>query len=228
MEYTANNNHIKDNLIKAIAPIILKNGLKATTMDYVASSLSISKRTLYEVFENKSIMLKEALDYINKKHLLLFTDIFESSGTVMEALFRVLKSTQAALKFTSVEFYRDMDTYYKDLRQSYDKLADERFNSLMKVIETGIEQNVFRKDVNYRITLRMFEVQMELLKRMEEFLPGDVTLPEAFDSVSISFLRSIASTKGMGILDEIQKMDIPEINPYMFDTQFHSENLGGI
>lgn len=50
----------------------------------------------------------------------------------------------------------------------------------------------------------MFRIQMESLKRMEEFLPQDVTLNEAFDTISISFLRSIASQEGAKILERIK------------------------
>ena len=46
---------------------------------------------------------------------------------------------------------------------------------------------------------------MESLKRMEEFLPKDVTLSEAFNTVSIAFLRSIATEQGLKVLEEIRK-----------------------
>lgn len=43
-----------DSLINGIMMILLQNGLKATTMDSIASALQISKRTLYEIFSSKT------------------------------------------------------------------------------------------------------------------------------------------------------------------------------
>lgn len=39
-------------LIEKISAILNEKGLKATTMDLVAQRLQMSKRTLYEIFEN--------------------------------------------------------------------------------------------------------------------------------------------------------------------------------
>lgn len=89
-------------------------------------------------------------------------------------------------------------------------MADTWQTNMLKSIEEGLKQGVFRTDVNYPIILRMFRIQMESLKRMEEFLPSDVTLSEAFDTVSMSFLRSIASQKGTVILEKVRKEDLEE------------------
>ena len=48
----------------------------------------------------------------------------------------------------------------------------------------------------------MLRIQMESLKRMEEFLPSSVTISEAYDTIITSFLRSIASEYGAKVLDE--------------------------
>ncbi len=79
---------------------------------------------------------------------------------------------------------------------------------MMYAINLGVEQGVFRQDVNYPITLRMMSIQMESLKRMEEFFPPDVKLQDALDTIIVGFLRSIASPKGMEILDDIRKKEI--------------------
>ncbi|MDE6335182.1 MAG: TetR/AcrR family transcriptional regulator, partial [Muribaculaceae bacterium] len=51
-----------DALIDAIGELLLKRGLKATTMDSIASALQISKRTLYEIFNSKNEMVLCALE----------------------------------------------------------------------------------------------------------------------------------------------------------------------
>ncbi|MDE6446771.1 MAG: TetR/AcrR family transcriptional regulator, partial [Muribaculaceae bacterium] len=49
-------------LLAAIYPIIREHGLKGATMDMVARRLGMSKRTLYEIFQNKSAMIIEVLE----------------------------------------------------------------------------------------------------------------------------------------------------------------------
>lgn len=123
----------------------------------------------------------------------------------MEGLFGTIIYHEGMMKGVSVSFYRDMDTYNKKLRSVYEEDSQCLRSDIIEMIEKGIEQGVFRKDVDYRIAIRMFGVQMESLKRMEEFLPPDVTAFEAYRSISIGFLRSIASPQGMDILDRLCK-----------------------
>ncbi len=190
-------------LIEAIFPIIMKNGMKGTTMDKVASSLSMSKRTLYEIFESKAEMLEAVIKYFHRQHLEELTKIFKSSDTMIEALFRILKQHQLTMQNINVEFLRDMDTYYCNLRNVYEQESRGWNHDLQHMIAKGIEQGVFLPDINYPVLLRMLRLQMESLKRMEEFFPPDISLFEAYDTICSSFIRSIASPKGIEILHKI-------------------------
>ena len=89
-----------------------------------------------------------------------------------------------------------------DLKKEYRCNRERRIGELENVLRLGIQQGVVDPNVNIRAYLALFEVQMESLKRMEEFFPADITLIDALDTVSHSFLRSIASRKGLDMLDE--------------------------
>ncbi len=195
-------------LLDAIFPIILKNGMKGTTMDKVAQTLAMSKRTLYEIFDSKEEMLKKVILYYHRNHIASITKIFEESTTVIEAFYHILKNHHKVMGQANPDFFRDMDSDYAKLRRVYDRHSDSWQDNLLRAIDKGVSQGVFSADLNYPILLKMFRIQMESLKRMEEFLPEDVTLPEAFDIVSMSFLRSIASQEGMTILENVRKEDL--------------------
>lgn len=192
-------------LKEAIFDILLQNGMKKTTMDMVASTLSMSKRTLYEIFDNKEQMIKVILEHSHKNHQAELNRIFTSSDTMMEAFFLVLKLHLKIMMRASSDFIMDMDSKYAKMRPHYDDQNNDWQRSVLEMIKIGIRQGVFSKDIKYPILVRMFNIQMESLKRMEEFLPKDVTLSEAFNTVSIAFLRSIATEQGLKVLEEIRK-----------------------
>lgn len=207
MQHPTDNTYIPESLIEAIFPILMKNGFKATTMDKIASSLSISKRTLYEIFGSKDNMLIILLRHYHEKNKKAIVRLFHSSNNVMESLYRTIIYHEEMMKQVSPQFFRDMDSYNKKFRSVYEKDSKCLHNDMMIMIRSGIDQGVFRKDVDYRIAIRMFSVQMESLKRMEELLPPDVTIFEAYRSISMGFLRSIASPKGMDILDKLSRSE---------------------
>ena len=58
---TANDNTYKEKLLEDISELFLKFGLRSTSMDDIANHLKISKKTLYQYFENKDNVVEEVM-----------------------------------------------------------------------------------------------------------------------------------------------------------------------
>lgn len=192
-------------LLRKIVPIIVEKGLKSTTMDTVASRLGMSKRTLYEIFETKDQLLRDAISQMEQDNHDFVKKTFASTENVMEALIEIFRYNRDRFEQVNVDFFRDMDRLYKNKREEYERYSRARQDSMMQLFETGVSQGMFRPDVDYRVQSRIMGIQMESLKRMEEFFPSDIKLIRVFDAIIVGFLRSIASEKGMRILDMLTK-----------------------
>lgn len=209
MEQLAISEEAYEALVKSIFPIILRKGMKATTMDSVAAQLSMSKRTLYEIFESKKGMLVAVISYFHRQFHNRAVEIFNEAGSVIEAIYRILQMHQQVMQQGHPDFFRDMDENYKSLRHIYDEEQKNWNNDIVTILRMGMKQGVFRKDVNYPVTIRLTRLQMESLKRMEEFFPSDITMAEAFDAISVGFLRTIATAEGIAILDRMRAEEPP-------------------
>lgn len=190
-------------LMEKILPIIVEKGLKSTTMDIVSSRLGMSKRTLYEIFGSKSRMIKEVLEANGRKNHEMVKEAFATSGNVMEAFIKIYRHTRDTLGKTNVNFFKDMDRLYRDERKTYDDIREGRYLEMMKIFEKGVSEGMFRADVDFLIQSRIMTIQMESLKRMEELFPPDIELQRVYDALIVGMLRSIASPKGMKILDRL-------------------------
>lgn len=197
-------NKDRKSLMNDIMQVIMENGIKATTMDNVAAMRSMSKRTLYEIFGSKEGMIKEVLEWQHHRNKERFDEIIQSAPNVMEAMLKVFIYQGQSISRASVAFLNDMDSFHNN-NQKLGKAAHiELLNrKAIQAIQLGIRQGVFHPDVNYKLTLLMTFVQMESLKRMEEFFPPNVTLKDAYDVIYTGLLRSIATPKGMEIIDSL-------------------------
>ncbi len=192
-----------DHLINSIGQLLFTQGLKATTMDSIAASLQISKRTLYEIFTSKNEMVLSALEASHERHSKALKEIFESSSNVMEGILKGFLYQRDEMRKVHVDFFRDMDSLFEDAREhasTHKKIMMEKFYT---IFNKGVRQGFFRKDVNFNLQYRLLDVQMESLKRMEEFFPPDISLIEAYDSICINFLRAVATPKGLDMLDKM-------------------------
>ena len=198
-------NHSSENgdLLIKISQIVADKGLKSTTMDMVAHELGMSKRTLYELFGSKSEMIRETFRVLTKRNKEIVAETFKNSKNVMEALIKVFCFNRDWLQKVNVSFFRDMDRLYKEERESYEDSRRARHEEMMEIYKLGVEQGMFRKDVDFNVQSRIMGIQMESLKRMEEIFPKDISLLRVYDALILGFLRSIASPEGMGVLDSM-------------------------
>lgn len=192
-------------LMEAIAPIILQNGIKAVTMDNVASRLGISKRTLYEIFENKNDMICCVIKHSREKHRQKFQQILEESDDFLEMLIRLLMQHREFISSISANFLSDMDTIYREMRPFYDSLEKDNIRDFIEILNHGIEEGIIRNDINLEVHIRMLHVQMESIKRVEEIFPPEFTALDVYDNIVFSFMRSMVTARHILHLDELLK-----------------------
>lgn len=190
-------------LLENIKQLMIEKGIKSLTMDSVAHSLGMSKRTLYKIFESKQQMIQEILCYQHRVHIKRCDEIFNASGNTMEALLKIFMLHRNFMAHITPAFFRDIDNALSEVKDAYRNAEDDRHKIFLGIFERGVKEGVFRPDVNYTITSKTYKVQLESLKRMEEVFPPGLTLLEVYDNIIIGMLRSIASPRGMEILDSL-------------------------
>ena len=114
--------------------------MKATTMDSVAAQLSMSKRTLYEIFESKKGMLVAVISYFHRQFHNRAVEIFNEAGSVIEAIYRILQMHQQVMQQGHPDFFRDMDENYKSLRHIYDEEQKNWNNDIVTILRMGMKQ----------------------------------------------------------------------------------------
>ncbi|MEJ5267983.1 MAG: TetR/AcrR family transcriptional regulator [Bacteroidales bacterium] len=59
---------LKQHILKEAGMMFSKYGIRSITMDYIASELGVSKRTLYEIFKDKDDLVYQAIIEGTKEH----------------------------------------------------------------------------------------------------------------------------------------------------------------
>lgn len=188
-------------LCHVVMDTVIEKGMKGTTMDLVAARLRISKRTLYEIFDNKLDMLTTAIDVLSKEHTGLLAQAVQDADNILEGVLRAFDLHRQFIAQLNVNFFKDMDRLYQKVRHEYDKKRNQRLKEINNLFISGIQAGYFRDDLNYHILYGTLELQMESLKRMEEIFPPDTSLVDIYHTITTTFLRGIVSAKGREILE---------------------------
>lgn len=202
-----NTNQISEQDLNRLLDFIYKElkakGLKGTTMDSIAASYRISKRTLYEIFESKDNMIEAAIGYWRKKTGEKYSEIFASTDNIMEIILKCFLYNRDIMGKTSLAFYRDFHDFVKKNSNQITCKNAVFQEHLRNILQRGIDEGFFRSDINLDVLPQMINMQLEALRRMEELFPEGMSLVEVYDSIIITFLRGISTPKGIETLDSL-------------------------
>lgn len=194
-------NELYTKILEFTLKVMIQNGLKATTMDSIASGLQMSKRTLYEIFGNKEELFKEVYVYYHRQMADNLTKIFTSSENIMEAIIKCLLYNRDMMSHLSINFMQDMHEFSSNTHLFPEERRRAHYQNLYDVLKKGVDEGYFRDDINLMVQCKMFILQMGALKRAEELFQEDISLLEIYDNIMIGFLRSISTYKGLEELD---------------------------
>jgi len=189
---------LRERIILAAVELFTTNGIKSITMDEIAASLGISKRTLYEVFPDKETLLEECILKSQKDGDIFVKGVIETSGNVLEVLLRCYQWSIERFHATNKKFFEDIKKYPKayQLMNNRNRSSEDTVN----FFKEGVKQGIFRDDVNFAIINLLVRDQLDLL--MNSDICNEYSFLEVYESIMFTFLRGISTEKGARVLED--------------------------
>ena len=190
---------LRERILDAAMHAFATNGIKAVKMDDIAKSLSISKRTLYEVYDNKELLLLEGVKKFKKLNEDNFEIIYNKSTDVIDILLNLYRIKVEEFKNTCPEFYSDLVKYpsVQNLFQQDREQSQERF---VGFLQRGVDEGYFRNDLNLNIVSSVYSAVMQHVMRNQ--LYKTYTIEEIFHNIVFVSLRGFCTLEGIKRLDQ--------------------------
>ena len=96
-------------------------GIKSVTMDDLSTELGMSKKTLYQYFNDKADLVKKVITHEFEKKLLVFNKIMNGSGNAIEHLDAVNKFILTEHKCHKPSMFFDLQKYFPEAHQEIQK-----------------------------------------------------------------------------------------------------------
>lgn len=181
----------KEKILDATIKVFNKKGLKFT-MDDLASELSMSKKTIYNVFKDKESLFYQMVDYC-------FDHIKESENEVLAD--PNLSTVQKVHNVLGVlpEGYRDIDfRQLYNLKEKYPQIyrkVEERlengWENTIALIKQGIEEGCIRP-INIHVLKTMLEATLEQFFQRDVLIVNGISYQEALEEVVSIMVDGIA------------------------------------
>ena len=196
----------RQKIIEEGAMMFRTYGIRAVTMDMLASQLGISKRTIYEVFSDKDELLKGVLKWMLERQRELMTRIFNESENVVEAIFKMLDLMMDHFHKMSPAFQMDMKRLHMDLQKNPEELFDlPYFSNNSDILNRGIKEGVFRDDIDVEITNKCLLEVARVTNDKSVFPPDYFENKDVIRSFYLNYLRGISTQKGLDLINFYEK-----------------------
>ena len=197
---------IETQIIANAAEHFLTKGFKSVTMDDLASSLGMSKKTIYTYFKTKNELINTVTNYLFDIISTGIDYIRSQSYNPIEELFIVNDFVQKNLKNENSSPLYQLQKYYP---KTHNELIKKQFevahDCISNNMKNGIDEGLYRKGLNVEFISRIYFSLIIDIKDQDMFpketFPVTKTVTEFLDY----HIHGISTLKGLKKLEEIQQ-----------------------
>lgn len=194
-------------IVEGSVKLFRKYGLRSISMDSIASSLGISKKTLYQYVDSKEDLIRKVCQYVIDKNPA--REIQENANlNAIEVLLEISRLTRAETVELNPIVVHDLQKFYPNLYNDiYIMKRDMVCNDVTRNVERGIKDGLYREGIEIELLSKLF---VKNLMEIEdpEFL--NASSDKIFFIMIDTLIRALVNRKGLEYYEN-------NINPRQFN-----------
>jgi AcrR family transcriptional regulator len=182
--------------------MFVKQGVKAVRMDDIARELSVSKRTLYELFDDKEELLYQSILRFTKLGAERRMEHIQSIDNRLEAMIFALRDMMSHAP-TASRLRRNMQRFYPSVfnRLEHEFIVQQN-QTISQWIKDCIADGYFTTTADSDFVVRILVESTQGIIHSDTFDAYDTIDMVSYVSYSvIIFIRGLCTAKGMEIID---------------------------
>jgi AcrR family transcriptional regulator len=199
---------LKKRVIEKAQHLFFKYGLKNITMDDLARELGISKKTLYDSFNNKQEIISFITVKLIEEHELRCDKIEKDADNAIEEVLMYLDSVKSIFQQFNYKIIFEMKRYYIESWEIYRGYKmDFLSKRIKKNISRGIKEGLYRKNMNKEIVSKLRIEQMEIISNSAIFTSYKFNKKEVSRELFFQILYGMSTIKGHYLINKYLKVE---------------------
>lgn len=186
----------KEKILNAAQKEFMQFGYTKVTVDEVAKSAGVSKKTIYQYFNSKEDIFWEVMKCRKTEKMDMFQDIYDLDIDFLEKMRLIGYRNAKDLTNAPITFLKDLKRNAPELSI---KIEEIRRDSIVTVFEDfysrGLKENYFRKDIPIKIVSEMYYAMMNHMFTIA-IDSNQHSMEELYDYLSMIFFDGVFSREG--------------------------------
>jgi len=193
---------MQDRILNKARELMFQTGVKHVTMDDLATQLGISKKTIYQYFKDKDALVSSVVENDLAKHALICNQSMQIADNAVHEIFLLMTVLQELFSSMNPLTLFEIEKYYP---LAFDKIKKHKddfiFSMISANLEKGIEEGLYRKDVDVTILSR-YRLETSLIPfNIQVFHPSKFDMLKVNLQIIEHFVYGVATLEGHKLMD---------------------------
>jgi AcrR family transcriptional regulator len=197
----------RDRIMQAAHELFYQHGIRSITMDDIAKHLSISKKTIYQFFEEKDQIVGACCSGDLKDHGCRMEEITKNSKDAIHEMIGCMKYLGEMFSAMNPNLFYDLQKFHPD---SWKTFRNFKYQNIMKMVEDnlrrGINEELYRSDIDIKVLAKLRIEEVELAMNPVIFPPAKYNLKEVQLVLLDHFIHGITTLKGHKLINKYKKI----------------------
>ena len=187
-----------ERILNSALSLYSKYGIKSITMDDLCRELGISKKTLYQHVDDKQDLIRKVIGHEIKMQRNAMEKMFQTEMNAIDELMHVNKQIHLSQSIHSPTFYFDLKKYYPDIYNEWIEYKRKRmYEMIMRNLEKGIAEGLFRKDMDARIISKLHVARVEMMHASTIIEEEEYSTASFIDEIFNYHIHGICNDQGL-------------------------------
>ena len=183
--------------------MFMRYGIKAITMDEIASKTGISKKTIYQFFTDKDDLVFAVIGKEINENEMECIQFRETAENAVQEIFLAVEDLDELLRSTNPLVLYDLEKHHP---RAFQKIKDFKYQFLhqatMENLRRGIEEGLYRSDLNKDIAAKSRIEAAFLVFNPDLFPHSKYSMSEVNFELAILFLHGVVTEKGKPLIEQ--------------------------
>lgn len=192
----------KERIIQEARNLFLRLGIRSVSMDEIATQLGISKKTVYQHFQDKDELVDRVLQMQINNMQVETTETVQSASNAIEEIFNTMDMMVKHSRNMNPMVLFDLQKYHLSSFQKFHAYKNDfLLNIISNNLKKGVEEGLYRSDIKIEI-LSKFRLETLMIGFNMDAFPADkYNVTEVSLVIIENFLYGLATEKGFNMIE---------------------------
>ncbi len=196
----------KREILQAARDMFSEYGIRSVSIDDICKAVGISKKTLYQYFDNKAELVESLLMHEIEDVMKDVEGVKEQAANAIQALLLVSKTICRLSMHKKPSAAFDLKKYYPDLHKKFVSIKRQHaFEGIRMNMERGIKEGYYREDLNIELVANIYVQKIEQMHELEFSGERKFTADKIFEVMFENHIRGISNSKGIEVFENEKK-----------------------